>query len=150
MQRQARASEVETVMSQETARDMATIVCEWGHAIFLWTQVLTRRRLFYDRAVGDLAALRDALLAARAAGSLESISDAIGDHDGRHAPLILRLPRTVATEIAWQLAWARALPPEAPTYDAESPLLYHPNDVVRAQEIGIEWQRQLYRDPIAP
>jgi hypothetical protein len=34
------------------------IMCPWQHAGLLWSQLLTKRRLHYDREYGDLAQLR--------------------------------------------------------------------------------------------
>jgi hypothetical protein len=130
--------------------DVVVIVCPWRHAGFFWTQVLSRRRLHYDREYGDLERLRDAL--ARGRGDVVAgASDA--DHEATEwrdrAPLTLRLPRGVAVIVAEYLTAAQALPDVAEGYDPESPSLYPAPLVDLAHEIGADWKRQLYLEPNA-
>jgi hypothetical protein len=147
----------------DDAQDTTTIVCDWPHALFLWTHLLTPRKLFYDRTFGDLAVLRDALVAARdtSLGTPDSPVDkraavapvaTVASVDDTRAPLTLVLPRAVATRVAWHLVWSRALPDLLPdmVYDAESASLFPSHLVARAQELGDEWERQLYLDPAPP
>jgi hypothetical protein len=135
----------------DDALDTATIVCAWSDALFLWTHLLTRHKLFFDREYGDLAALR-AVLAAEGAANRATPSTPAEERafdDRARIPLTLRLPRTVATTIAEHLSWSRALPdlPPGMAYDIESAALFPSDLVAHAQRIGIEWQRQLYLDP---
>lgn len=136
--------------------DMVVILCPWRHAGFLWSQLLTKRRLYYDREYGDLAKLRDALVRGRAQDHVQ-----VGAQDGMcgrddadeavdwsdRPPLTLRLPRGVAVIVARYLTVAQALPTGTDGYDPESASLYPASQVNLAHEVGADWTRQLYLEP---
>ena len=130
--------------------DNVTIVCQWHHAVFLWTQFLTKRRLYFDRDYGDLASLRDALARGREDVFSALLTDGqgnVGDEWLAREPLALRLPREVAVTLAHYLTDAVALPAlplEYAHYDVESPLLFLADVISLAHEVGADWQAQLY------
>jgi hypothetical protein len=126
--------------------DTVVILCPWRHAGFLWAQLLTKRRLHYDRVFGDLAQLRDALERERNMAGASDVDRKDAEWDDR-PPLKLRLPRGVAVIVAQCLSAARALPDGADGYDPESPMLYSAALVNQAREIGADWTRQLYLEP---